>query len=274
MSSSRAVAAIFVAALSLCLFRSSSSRAGAALPCVLVSVPGGSFTMGSADGYGDEKPPHEVTVGAFRIGATEVTQDQYSAVMGANPSEFRGGDLPVENVTWLDAVAFCNRLSERERLSPAYRLAGGEEVIENREAKGYRLPTEAEWEYAAARGAYAGAPDSAERVPKAAEPSDPDRVAWYSGNSGMMTRQVGAKAANALGLYDMAGNVWEWCWDRYGAYSSESGRDPRGPSSGANRVGRGGAWSSGPPLLRATSRCGFAPVERNGDIGFRIARDP
>jgi formylglycine-generating enzyme required for sulfatase activity len=215
--------------------------------------------MGSADGFGDEKPEHLVTIGAFCIGATEVTQDQYASVMGANPSEFKGGDLPVENVTWLDAAAFCNKLSELEGLTPVYRPAGGEDLIEDRDANGYRLPTEAEWEFAAA-----GVPSS-ENV---------DRVAWYSGNSGMRPRPVGEKAANALGLYDMAGNVWEWCWDRYGVYSSGEQRDPRGPSSGGYRVGRGGAWSSGPSLLRATGRCGFAPVERCGDMGFRLARNP
>ena len=239
----------------------------------MVLVPSGSFTMGSRAGeagrYGNEVQ-HQVSVGAFYIGATEVTQAQYKAVMGDNPSNFKGDDLPVESVSWHDAVAFCNKLSEREGLSTVYTI-NGNNVTAELNTKGYRLPTEAEWEYAAkgcgasgslaVNAVYAGSANLAD-------------VAWYSGNSGYRTHPVGQKKANALGLYDMAGNVWEWCWDIYGNYPSGSQRDPMGAPSGGGRVFRGGSWGSVARHLRTALRYDIDPGSGDDDLGFRLARRP
>ena len=201
----------------------------------MVHVNGGSFVMGSSDsefGYSSrEGPQHQVTASPFLIGKYPVTQAEYQEMMGVNPSEFKGANLPVEQVSWFDAVEYCNRLSLREGLTPAYTI-NGNNVRWNREANGYRLPTEAEWEYACRAGTdtpfYSG--------------SLVDNAGWHSGNSGGQTRPVGEKEPNSWGLYDMHGNVLEWCWDWLGDYSGEAQTDPQGPSAGTRRVYRGGSW--------------------------------
>jgi formylglycine-generating enzyme required for sulfatase activity len=226
-----------------------------------VRVPGGTFRMGSDNGDSDEKPVHTVTVSAFYMGKTEVTQKEYQALMGNNPSSFKGDNLPVETVTWLDAVAYCNARSRKEGLSPAYTI-NGETVSWNRSANGYRLPTEAEWEYAA-KG---GGKDSFEY----SGGNSVDSVAWYSGNSGNKTHPVGTKQPNSLGLYDMSGNVWEWCWDWYDSYSSGNQTDPTGASSGTYRVTRGGSWGNDAALARSAYRDGDTPSGRYYDLGFRL----
>jgi formylglycine-generating enzyme required for sulfatase activity len=237
----------------------------------MVFVPGGSFEMGKelnpASGYGDQTP-HTVTLSGFYMGRTEVTQELYQAVMGTNPSNYRGDNLPVETVSWYDAVEFCNALSEREDLTPAYTV-NGTDVTWNRNATGYRLPTEAQWEYAAKGGdplapgwvgyTYAGS-------------NDPDEVAWHSGNSGSRTHEVGTKAANGLGLYDMIGNVWEWCWDWYDSYSSEPQTNPGGASSGSDRVLRGGYWYDSAEFVRSAFRSISDPDYRSNSVGFRLVR--
>jgi len=205
--------------------------------CEMVHVPSGSFQMGGT--ILDELPVHKVTLSAFYIGKYEVTQALYESVMGNNPSScIRDGDnMPVESVTWYDAIEFCNKLSEREGLQSAYTV-NGENVEWNRNADGYRLPTEAEWEYAAKGGngspgnyTYAGS-------------NDENIVAWYEDNSGKHTLPVGKKAPNDLGIYDMSGNVSEWCWDWDGEYLSGAQTNPVGASSGSGRVLRGGSWSN------------------------------
>jgi len=235
----------------------------------MVWVEGGTFTMGShssEDGrYDDEGPQHQVTVKGFYMGKYEVTQKEWVAVMGKNPSYFRGDDnLPVEQVNWIDAVEFCNRLSQMEGLTPVYE-GSGNNIGCDWNANGYRLPTEAEWEYAAKGGnldtivyLYSGS-------------NSVDDVAWYNGNS-RRTHPVGTKAPNSLGLYDMSGNVYEWCWDWYGSYSNEAQTDPRGPSTGADCVVRGGSWYLSAQDVRSSYRGRNALTYGFNGLGFRLVR--
>jgi formylglycine-generating enzyme required for sulfatase activity len=202
----------------------------------------------------------------FYLGQTEVTQGQYRAVTGQVPSYFKGSeDLPLENVSWNDAIAFCNTLSEREGLKPYYRLNTGEPTGSD----GYRLPTEAEWEYACRAG-------SATRYSFGNDAAQLSAFAWFYGNSDNKTHPVGQKRANAWGLFDMHGNVWEWCWDVYKAdsYRGSPESDPAGPSvSGpADRVIRGGCWLLDPESARSAARCRNAPEFRSKDLGIRLAR--
>jgi len=208
----------------------------------------GSFQMGSNDGESDEKPVHRVTLSeGYHLGATEVTQGQWEAVMGSNPSRFKGRDLPVEQVSWEDAMSFCRKLTERER--SAGRLTVGYE---------YTLPTEAQWEYACragSTGAYAG---------------DLDSMGWCRENSGSKTHAVGTKRANGWGLYDMHGNVWEWCSDWYRAYPSGYVVDPTGASSGTLRILRGGSWRNDASGCRSADRGRYVPGLRAFFLGFRL----
>jgi formylglycine-generating enzyme required for sulfatase activity len=234
----------------------------------MVTIPAGSFTMGSPSsepGRDDDEQQHpvEITQG-FSLSATEVTQAQYQVVMGANPSNFKGADLPVERVSWLDAVRFCNTLSEREGLKPAYRISGSN-VTWDAAAPGYRLPTEAEWEYACRAGT------TTARDTGGGE-ADLGRAAWYNANSGNKTHPVGKKAANAWGLCDMHGNVWEWCWDLYGDYNAGSQRDPKGATGGSSRVNRGASWADDAGPCRSAYRLRSAPSGANDNLGFRVAR--
>ncbi|MDR2629727.1 MAG: SUMF1/EgtB/PvdO family nonheme iron enzyme [Spirochaetaceae bacterium] len=217
----------------------------------MASVPGGTFLMGSAAGQGNanERPQRQVSLGGFSIGKYEVTQGEYEAVMGSNPSSFKGGStLPVETVSWLDAVEFCNRLSRAANLTPAYTISGAN-VMWNRSANGYRLPTEAEWEYACGEWI----------------------DGWVGGNSGRVIHPVGQLAANRYGLHDMIGNVQEWCWDWYGNYGRDVQPNPRGPESGTTRVRRGHSFQTAGRLL-LTNRDYGVPRDKNTSTGFRIAR--
>ena len=211
----------------------------------------------------DEKPVHSVTVDSFYMKATEVTQKEWREVMGSNPSYFKGDNLPVENVSWYDAVKYCNALSKKEGRTPVYRI-NGSRVTANWSADGYRLPTEAEWEYAARGG-------KKSRGYKYSGSNSAGSVGWYNANSGSKAHPVGQKQANELGLYDMSGNVWEWCWDWYGDYSSGSQRDPRGPSSGSYRVRRGGSWGDSGGYLRSAYRNRSSPGSSGYNLGFRLA---
>ncbi|MBR6193269.1 MAG: SUMF1/EgtB/PvdO family nonheme iron enzyme [Treponema sp.] len=232
-----------------------------------VFVEGGTFTMGSYDGESDEKPVHSVTVSSIYMCDHEVTQEEYAKIMGGNPSYFKGNNRPVEQVTWYAAVEYCNRRSLAEGLTPCYRGGGGNYTCDF-SANGYRLPTEAEWEYAAGGGnksflktIYAGS-------------NDISSVAWYDGNSGSQTHDVKTKSPNELGLYDMSGNVWEWCWDWYGSYSSGSQTNPNGASSGSYRVLRGGSWNNIASNCRVAFRSYCAPsLSASGSLlGFRVVR--
>jgi formylglycine-generating enzyme len=214
-----------------------------------VFVKGGCYQMGDTfgDGQSHEKPVHEVCVGDFYIGKYEVTQGQWQAVTGSNPSNFSncGANCPVEQVSWNDVWNFMVELNSKS-------------------GKHYRLPTEAEWEYAARSGG---------KSEKYAGGNDVDAAAWYDGNSGSKTHPVGQKKPNGLGLYDMSGNVWEWCSDWYGSdYYKNSPRDnPQGPASGSYRVLRGGSWYNRPWGVRAAIRNWDNPDYRFNNIGFRLA---
>jgi formylglycine-generating enzyme required for sulfatase activity len=255
----------FALAAALCAAAAFGQDAPA--PAGMVRVEGGTFQMGSNNGDDDERPVYSVTVQGFSMGEFQVTQREWQEVMGNNPSERKGDGLPVTNVTWFEAVEYCNRRSRREGLVPAYG-GGGENITCNFNASGYRLPTEAEWEYAAKGG------NKDPMVYEYSGSNSPGSVAWYIDNSGGSLHQVGTKQANSLGLYDMSGNVYEWCQDRYGNYPGGPQTDPRGPSTGANRVVRGGSWGNDARYVRSAGRGSFTPSDRLSYIGFRVARTP
>ena len=230
----------------------------------MVSVTGGTFQMGSV---GVAEPVHSVTVSSFLMAKYEVTQALYQTVIGSNPSSFTGDtSRPVETVSWYDAVAFCNALSALESLAACYSINGTTVTVDFTK-NGYRLPTEAEWEYAA-RG---GTASLGYRYSGSYAPGD---VGWYATNSGNTTHPVGTKAANELGIYDMSGNVWEWCWDWYASYGSLAQTDPTGATSGSDRVLRGGSWYTYADSLRCASRSYYflSPADRDYGIGFRVVR--
>ena len=249
----------------LCLALTGTRAGGGNIPEYFIRVEGGTFSMGSGNGDNDERPIHTVQIGSFYISKTEVTQREYQQIMGNNPSSFKGDNLPVDSVSWFDAITYCNKLSQLEGLTPAYR--GSRNAIScDFSANGYRLPTEAEWEFAARGGSrenlaheYAGG----NRV---------DSVAWHSGNSGKKTHPVATKTPNALGLYDMSGNVLEWCWDWYGNYSAASQVDPRGLSMSTLRVCRGGSYNDGTAEQRIANRDNGTPASRYNNLGFRVVR--
>lgn len=215
----------------------------------MVYVSSGTFTMGGtseqgSDAYDDEKPTHNVTLSSYYICKYEVTQALWRAVMGSNPSNFKGDNLPVECVSWNDCQTFINRLNSYT-------------------GRNFRLPTEAEWEFAARGGNYS-------RHYKYSGSNYIGDVAWYDDNSGNRTHPVGTKQPNELGLYDMSGNVYEWCSDWYGSYSSYSQSDPTGPNSGSGRVFRGGSWYDGAWLCRSSSRFSNTPGISDCHLGLRL----
>ena len=212
----------------------------------MILVEGGTFAMGSNDGRDNEKPVHNVALGSYYIGETEITQAQWRAVMGSNPSYYTGDNRPVEKVSWYDAQEFCNKLSE---------LTG----------KKYVLPTEAQWEYAA-RGGYKS------QGYKYSGSYSIDEVAVYSSNSSYEHSNVKSKKPNELGIYDMSGNVWEWCSDWYDSsyYSSSPKTTPQGPTSGSYRVLRGGSWYNSSGGCRVADRFCTDPSNRYSDLGFRV----
>ena len=216
----------------------------------MVWVEGGTFRMGAtseqgSDAYSDEKPVHSVTLSGYYIGKTEVTQALWKVVMGSNPSSCKGDNLPVEQVSWNDCQKFIRKLNS---------LTG----------QNFRLPTEAEWEFACRGG-------NNSRGYKYSGSNYIDNVAWYDGNSGDKTHPVGTKAPNELGIYDMTGNVWEWCADWYGDYSSGAQTNPKGPYDGSDRVCRGGGWGSLARLCRSSNRSYSYPTYRDGSLGLRLA---
>ena len=214
----------------------------------MVYVSGGSFTMGATsemtESYNDEKPTHQVTLSSYSIGETEVTQALWKAVMGSNPSNFKGDDLPVECVSWNDCQTFIRKLNG---------LTG----------RHFRLPTEAEWEFAARGG-------NQSRHTQYSGSNRIDDVAWYNGNSGSDPHPVKTKQPNELGIYDMTGNVLEWCQDRYGDYSSSAQSNPTGANSGLLRVNRGSSWHSDPLFCHSSHRHNNAPDDEGYGLGLRL----
>ena len=228
-----------------------TTTAQAATPNIeMVFVKGGTFTMGAtaeqgSDASSNEKPTHSVKLSDFYIGKYEVTQAQWKAVMGTNPSNWKGDNLPVENVSWNDIQEFIKKLNAQT-------------------GKKYRLPTEAEWEYAARGG-------NLSKGYKYSGSNSISNIAWYDANSNKMTHIVGQKSPNELGIYDMSGNVWEWCQDWLGNYNSSFQTNPTGPSSGSYRVLRGGSWSYIARTCRVSIRGYSKPADRYNRHGFRLA---
>jgi len=221
----------------------------------LVFVQGGTFYMGCTDEqdndcWVNERPDHQVTVSDFYIGKYEVTQAQWKAVMGRNPSYFKGNNLPVENVSWNEVQEFIQKLNAKT-------------------GKQYRLPTEAEWEFAARGGIES-------KGYKYSGSNMIGDVVWYSSNSSSKTHDAGKKQANELGLYDMSGNVWEWCSDWYNEdyYKTSPTANPTGPNTVSSRVLRGGSWISHAQRCRVSLRDFYTPGNRIDYIGFRLALIP
>lgn len=229
-------------------FATEPSEEGTRMVGLFVRVPSGCFQMGG-DVHHDEEPIHEVCLRSFEIGKYEVTQGEWKAVMRTDPPVYDacGDNCPVHSVSWDDVQAFIRKLNTQQ--------GGGM----------YRLPTEAEWEYACRSG---GKPE------RYCGGKEMDSLAWYDGNSGGQVHPVGQKVANGLGIYDMSGNVWEWVSDWYdGYYYGKSPREnPQGPSDGLFRVERGGSWSNCRESARSANRYVNNPGDRHDDLGFRLAR--
>lgn len=225
-------------------------NASCGLNMKMIWVDGGTFTMGAtaeqgSDAYWDEPPTHSVTLDGYYIAECEVTHAQWRAIMGSSPSYFTGDtSLPVEQVSWNDIQEFCEELSSKT-------------------GKKYTLPTEAQWEYAARGG-------NKSKGYKYSGSNTIGDVAWYYDNSSSTTHPVKQKQPNELGLYDMSGNVWEWCSDWKGSYSNSSQTNPTGPSSGNYRVIRGGSWYSGAGGCRVSKREQDYPSSRYFGFGFRV----
>ena len=269
------------------------------IPDNFVPIKGGTFMMGSPSSeYGreDDEDQHSVTVSSFYMSKGQVTQKEYEEVMGRNPSKFRGADLPVESVSWYDAIEYCNKRSIKEGLTPAYTIAKNKKdpnnlcefdyvqwsVTWNRKANGYRLPTEAEWEYAC-RADTTTSFSTGENITT----NQANYNGKYPYNSGYKpngiylrkTTNAGSFPSNPWGLYDMHGNVWEWCWDWYGRYSMADQQDPVGPASGFSRVWRGGSWVDNGQYIRSAHRSVvmekgriLISSSRYDYLGFRLVR--
>lgn len=245
----------------------------------MVYVEGGTYKMGStksdAKAEKDEFDAREVTVSSFEMSKYEVTVYEWSTFVKENknmkmPPQQRWGlndDFPITNVTWEDAIWFCNWLSKKNFLDPVYSIKNGQ-IHCDFDKNGFRLPTEAEWEYAAKGGnksrntAYSGH-------------NNLELISWYGKNSGKSPRTVGTKMPNELGIYDMTGNVWEWCWDWYNEYYYNYGEnnDPRGPEKGVNRCIRGGSWDTMDAFLRNANRSNVFQRDSNGYYGVRVVKN-
>ncbi len=268
----------------------------------LIPIPGGTFQMGSPaateaqvmafardwaqvsggkpedqmqqarEWLKQEQPAHRVHLSPFLMGRVPVTRGQWRVVLPNTPTEWSqmgdDDDLPATHVDWPQSLGFCNALSQREGLTPCYRSGEQGEWHWDREADGYRLPTEAEWECACRAG-------TESQWFWGDDPEGAEAHAWYSGNSGRSLHPVGSKTANPWGLHDMSGLAWEWCWDRFGAYPEGSGttvKDPAGPGAGDSRVVRGGSFVDPPDFLRSAFRDFVRPDVRRDDLGLRCVR--
>jgi formylglycine-generating enzyme required for sulfatase activity len=254
----------------------------------MVLVRAGTFTMGSPTsepGRDPDEAQHQVTLTkAIYVSTHEVTQSEWQAVMGWNESYFRGASWPVELVTWYDAVSYCNQQSTSEGYTPAYAVTGATysgnhitsaTVTWNQAASGYRLLTEAEWEYscrATSTSAFCNGGITVTEDICTPLDANLDQVGWYCGNASSTTHDVGGKTANAWGLKDMHGNVWEWCWDWYDTYPTGPVADPAGPASGSYRVGRGGCRNCFARTCRSAFRATANPGGGSNNLGLRLSR--
>lgn len=228
----------------------------------IILIKAGKFTMGSPNGNTNERPTNEITITKdFYISKTEITQKLYRIIIGINNSSLIDDNLPVNNVTWLDAIKFCNRLSTLQNLDSCYRISG-DNVLWDTNANGWRLPTEAEWEYAC----------RANTKEDFYSPNIND-ICWYSDNSGYKMHPVATKLPNNFGIYDMSGNLWEWCYDFFSDdyYNNIPKIDPKGPNKGSRRIVRGGAFDQPLSYLRSSNRT--FPANLNGNVGIRIVRN-
>jgi formylglycine-generating enzyme required for sulfatase activity len=242
----------------------------------MVYIEGGTFAMGSPAGETErdfDEVLHQVTVSSFFLGKYEVTQYDYQKLMKETPGNFKGKKLPVESISWYNAIAFCNKLSQSRGLTPVYEFEGTS-VKWDKNADGYRLPTEAEWEYACRAGT--STPFNT-GINITTDQANYDGTYPYNNNAQgsfpEKTMPVGSYPANAWGLYDMHGNVFEWCWDWHGYYALNNQTDPAGPVSGSLHVIRGGSWANGGQTLRSASRGIYISGGGNERIGFRLARN-
>ncbi|GAB4523105.1 MAG: hypothetical protein Tsb0020_41560 [Haliangiales bacterium] len=242
-----------------------------AAPMPFIAVEAGSYMRGAPGSDGDaravEGPRHRVTVGRFELSQYEVTQKQWQVVMGVNPSDCAfgcGDDMPVQNVSWVQAIEFLNRLSEIEQVTPCYAIAD-DGVTWDHSCDGYRLPTEAEWEYAARAG-------TSTPYSFGADPALAAAHAWFKSSADGKVHPVGGLRANPWGFYDLHGNAWEWVWDRYGSYSNVPLENPTGPTQGERRTLRGGCFLSPTADLRSTYRAQVEPDVSYEYFSLRVAR--
>ena len=266
-----------LAALSTSVFAQQTQPPG----IEMVTIKGGEYMMGSPDQEFErqkDEVQHKVKVNDFELSRYEVSQALYRDVMGSNPSAHSGGNLPVENISWFDAVRFCNALSQLEGLTEAYTITekdGQVEVSWNRAANGYRLPTEAEWEYAARAGTVT--PFNTGENISAQEANYYGTYPYKDGRSQLYrseTVPVTSFKGNAWGLFNMHGNVWEWCWDRYGRYNAQTLADnPTGADVGRYRVNRGGGFNDFGKHLRSAYCAAHNPDNKTFNIGMRLARN-
>lgn len=250
-------------------------------------ITGGSFSMGSPQSEAwrsEDETEHEVMLDDYYMGVYEVTQKEYESVMGENPSSFSGENLPVENVSWLEAVTYCNARSEAEGLAPVYQIEGMD-VKWNKGADGYRLPTEAEWEYACRAGTVT--PFNTETSISTEESNywgdypyeiednyfTQENLETKPGIYRETTVDVGSFSPNTWGLYDMHGNVGEWVWDYYGNYGVDTQNNPTGPAEGTRKVNRGGGWNDFAKNLRSAYRAAMPAENKSASVGFRLARN-
>lgn len=243
----------------------------------MIKIEGGTFKMGSKDNAiaadNDEQKEHEVTVKSFELSKFEVTVWSWKQYVKANrlkmpktPDWGWKDNYPINNITWEEAVSYCNWLSKKEKLQPVYSKRGPN-IVCNFKANGYRLPTEAEWEFAAKGG-------NKDKETRYSGSDNADDIAWHKLNSKNSPHTVGTKLPNELGIYDMSGNVWEWCWDWYNKdyYKIEDGNNPKGPEMGERKAVRGGSWDSKINYLRPANRISTLPNRTHEFYGFRIAR--